>query len=165
MRLALYAPDIPQNTGTILRLCACMGVPADLIGPIGFDASDRTMRRAGMDYLDQVEITRHLCFSEFDAARRKDNARVILLTTQAKLAYSDFVYEPSDILLLGRESAGAPDEVHASADARVTIPMRPGMRSVNVALAAAMVLGEALRQTNGFPRVQWFEGTIQGDAS
>lgn len=109
------------------------------------------MRRAGLDYLDQVEITRHLSFEEFDASRRQNKARLVLLTTRARLSYAKFVYEPMDILLLGRESAGAPDEVHASADARVLIPMRPGMRSVNVALAAAMVLGEALRQTNGFP--------------
>lgn len=159
MRLALYAPDIPQNTGTMLRLCACLGVRADLIGPLGFDASDRALRRAGLDYLDRVEIVRHLSFSEFDGARRKENARLILLTTRAELAYSDFIYAPSDILLVGRESAGAPDDVHAAADARVVIPMRAGMRSVNVAVAAAMVLGEALRQTGQFPQEQWRQGT------
>jgi tRNA (cytidine/uridine-2'-O-)-methyltransferase len=152
MRLALYAPDIPQNTGTMLRLCACLGVGVDLIGPLGFDASDRALRRAGLDYLDHVEVARHLSFAEFDAARRKENARLVLLTTHADLAYSEFAYAASDVLLVGRESAGAPDEVHAATDARVIIPMRTGMRSVNVALAAAMVLGEALRQTGQFPQ-------------
>jgi tRNA (cytidine/uridine-2'-O-)-methyltransferase len=151
MRLALYAPDIPQNAGTMLRLCACLGVGADLIGPLGFDASDRAFRRAGLDYLDRANIARHLSFNDFNAARREENARLILLTTRAELAYPDFAYAPSDILLVGRESAGAPDEVHAAADARVIVPLRPGLRSVNVALAAAMVLGEALRQTGQFP--------------
>ncbi|HET7715091.1 MAG TPA: tRNA (cytidine(34)-2'-O)-methyltransferase [Bauldia sp.] len=148
--LALYQPDIPQNAGNILRLGACLGVPVHLIGPAGFDFSDRALRRAGMDYLGQAEIVRHVDWPAFNASRRAERARLVLLTTRADTAYADFPFAPGDILLLGRESAGVPDEVHAAADARLVIPMRPGLRSLNVASAAAIVLGEALRQTGGF---------------
>jgi tRNA (cytidine/uridine-2'-O-)-methyltransferase len=148
MRLALYAPDIPQNAGAILRLAACLGVAVDVIGPAGFDVTDRRLRRAAMDYLEHVEIARHLSFADFDSARRLGRSRLVLLTTRASLAYTRFAFRPDDTLLLGRESAGVPDAIHAAADARVRIPMRPPLRSLNVAIAAAMVLGEALRQTN-----------------
>jgi tRNA (cytidine/uridine-2'-O-)-methyltransferase len=153
MRLALYQPDIPQNAGTILRLAACLGVAVDIIGPAGFDASDRNLRRAGLDYLDHVEIVRHVSFAAFLAARRSaaDPGRLILLTTAGETAYTRFSFADSDTLMLGRESAGVPEDVHAMADARLRISMRPGLRSLNVAVAAAMVLGEALRQTGGGP--------------
>lgn len=151
MRLALYQPDIPQNAGTMLRLAACLGVAVDVIGPAGFDASDRNLRRAGLDYLDHVEIARHVSFAAFLAVRRSgpDPGRLVLLTTTGETAYTTFAFAGSDTLLLGRESAGVPDDVRAMADARLRIPMRPGLRSLNVAVAAAMVLGEALRQTSG----------------
>jgi tRNA (cytidine/uridine-2'-O-)-methyltransferase len=135
MQIALYQPDIPQNTGTILRLCACMGVAAHIIEPAGFPVSDRNFRRAGMDYLDQVNWMRH------------EGYRLLLFTTRGATPYLDFRYQPSDILLFGRESAGVPSEVAEAADARLLIPIRPGLRSLNVAMAAAMALGEALRQT------------------
>jgi len=150
MRLALYEPAIPQNTGTILRLAACLGVAVDVIGPTGFDMTDRSLRRAGLDYLGHVDITRHASFPEFDAARRLRSSRLVLLTTHGGMPYTDFVFGPDDTLLLGRESAGVPDAVHSAADVRLRIPMRPGLRSLNVAVACAMVLGEALRQTGGF---------------
>lgn len=148
MRLALFQPDIPQNTGTILRLAACLGVAVDVIGPAGFDMSDRALRRAGLDYLDHAEIARHVDWTAFLDARH--GARLVLLTSRATEAYTDFAYVPDDVLLLGRESAGVPPYVHDAADARLTIPMRPGLRSINIATAAAMVVGEALRQTRGF---------------
>jgi tRNA (cytidine/uridine-2'-O-)-methyltransferase len=151
MRLALYQPDIPQNAGTILRLAACLGVPVDVIGPTGFDLTDRALRRAGLDYLGHVEIARHESFATFDEGRRSAGPRLVLLTTRGDTAYTAFAFAPSDILLLGRESAGVPALVHAAADARLRIPMRSGLRSLNVAVAAAIVLGEALRQTGGFP--------------
>lgn len=144
MRLALYQPDIPQNAGTILRLAACLDVAVDVIGPAGFDMSDRNLRRAGLDYLNHVEIARHVSFAAFLAARR---GRLVLLTTTGDTAYTDFAFAHDDVLLLGRESAGVPENVHALADARLRIPMREGLRSLNIAVAAAMVLGEALRQT------------------
>jgi len=150
MRLALYQPDIPQNTGTILRLAACLGAPVDVVGPTGFDMTERTLRRAGLDYLKHVQITRHASFTTFESACRQRGSRLVLLTTHASLAYTDFAFAREDTLLLGRESAGAPPEVHAAAQARVRIPLLEGRRSLNVAVAAAMVLGEALRQTGGF---------------
>lgn len=153
MRLALYQPDIPQNAGTILRMAACLNIAVDLIGPAGFDISDRALRRAGLDYIHHVAITRHASFAAFEAARHLTPARLVLLTTGAALAYSAFAFRDDDILLLGRESAGAPAEVHEAADARVAVPMRAGMRSLNVAVAGAMVLGEALRQIDQFPPV------------
>ena len=147
MRLALYQPDIPQNTGTILRLCACLGVEAHIIEPAGFPVSDRHFRRAGMDYLDHVEIVRHASWAAFTEWRSSQGLRVVLFTTKAAQPYLDYEFKPTDILLMGRESAGVPDEVAASADARVVIPIAAGLRSMNVAMAAAMALGEALRQT------------------
>ncbi|MBV9990802.1 MAG: tRNA (cytidine(34)-2'-O)-methyltransferase [Alphaproteobacteria bacterium] len=152
MRLALYEPDIAQNAATIIRLCACLGVGADIVEPCGFVFSDKGFRRAGMDYLEMAEVVRHDSWATFQTAGRSAAGRLVLLTTKAARAYTDFAFQPSDTLLLGRESAGVPEAVHAAADARLLIPMRPGARSVNVALAAAMVLGEALRQTNGFPQ-------------
>ena len=149
MRLALYEPDIPQNTGAILRLAACCGVAVDLIEPFGFLWEDRRLKRAGMDYLDRVEIARHSSWEKFCAARG-DN-RLVLLTTRGTTPYHRFAFRANDTLLLGRESSGVPDEVHEAAAARVAIPLRPGLRSLNVALAAAMVLGEALRQTGLLP--------------
>jgi tRNA (cytidine/uridine-2'-O-)-methyltransferase len=150
-RLALFQPDIPQNTGTMLRLCACLGVPVDIIEPAGFDASDRNLRRSGLDYLDQVTINRHVSWRAFSAWREAEGLRLVLATTRGALPFTSFAYRPGDVLLVGRESAGVPDEVHAGADARVVIPMRAGLRSLNVAVSAAMILGEALRQTDAFP--------------
>jgi tRNA (cytidine/uridine-2'-O-)-methyltransferase len=147
MQIALYQPDIPQNTGTILRLCACMGVAAHIIEPAGFPVSDRNFRRAGMDYLDQVNWMRHDSWTKFEDWRRQESYRLLLFTTKAATPYLDFRYQASDILLFGRESAGVPSEVAEAADARLLIPIRPGLRSLNVAMAAAMALGEALRQT------------------
>ena len=147
MRLALYQPDIAQNTGTMLRLAACLGVGVDVIAPTGFDMTDRALRRAGLDYLAHVEIVRHASFADFEAARQRSGSRLVLLTTHAELPYTSFAFQASDTLLVGRESAGVPDTVHQAADARLRIPIRPGLRSLNVAVAAAMVLGEALRQT------------------
>jgi tRNA (cytidine/uridine-2'-O-)-methyltransferase len=149
MRIALYQPDIPQNTGTILRLAACLGIPVDLIEPAGFDITDRALRRAALDYLPHVEIGRHASFAAFLAANRARGSRLVLLTTQADAPYTGFDFQPADTLLLGRESAGVPEAVHGAADARLRIPMRRGLRSLNVAVAAAMVVGEALRQTGG----------------
>src|SRR5690349_12301461 len=151
MHLALYEPDIPQNTGTILRLCACLGIAAHIIEPAGFPVTDRAFRRAGMDYLDAVDLTRHASFAAFDAWRRERGMRLLLLTTAAATSYLEFSYTAADVLLFGRESAGVPEAVHAAADARLLIPMRGGMRSLNVAMAAALAAGEALRQTGGMP--------------
>jgi len=150
MRLALYQPDIAQNAGTILRLAACLGVGIDVIEPCGFPFDDRRLRRAGMDYLDQVDLVRHSSWAAFRAARPA--GRLVLLTTRGDALFPQAAFQADDILLLGQESAGVPQEVHEAADLRLRIPMRPGMRSINVALSAAMVLSEALRQTNGFPR-------------
>ena len=150
MRIALYEPDIPQNTGTILRLAACLGVEAHIVEPAGFPTSDRAFRRAGMDYLDQVTLRRHADWTAFEAWRRAEGLRLVLFTTAATISYLDHGYRRVDILMFGRESAGVPDAVHAAADARLLIPMRPQLRSINVAMAAAMALGEAMRQTNGF---------------
>jgi len=149
MRLALYEPDIPQNAGAILRLAACLGVAVDVIEPCGFVLSNRKLRRAGMDYLDAARMVRHVSWPAFTAARTP--GRLVLLTTKARESYADFHFQANDTLLLGRESAGVPDVVHEKADARLRIPMADGMRSLNVALAAAMVLGEALRQTGQLP--------------
>lgn len=150
MRVALYQPDIPQNAGTILRMAACLNVGVDVIGPAGFDMSDRALRRAGLDYLGHVQIARHQSFTEFERARAEDGARLVLLTTSGAIPYHEFAYREGDILLAGRESAGVPPEVHDRADSRVKIPMSVGLRSLNVAVALAMVLGEALRQTGHF---------------
>lgn len=151
MRLALYQPDIAQNTGTILRLCACLGVEAHIVEPAGFPASDRAFRRAGMDYLDRVQLVRHASWPDFDAWRRRENLRLVLFTTRGTVSYLDHRYRAEDVLVFGRESSGVADEVHAAADVRLRIPMRGGLRSLNVAMAAAMAAGEALRQTQGVP--------------
>jgi len=151
MRLALFQPDIPQNTGTLLRFAACMGLAVDIIEPCGFVFDDRRLRRAGMDYLDNVALTRHASWSRFAAARGDMGGRLVLLTTMAATSYVDYAFDSKDILLLGRESAGVPPEVHEAADARLLIPMVGGVRSLNVAVAGAMVAGEALRQTCLFP--------------
>jgi tRNA (cytidine/uridine-2'-O-)-methyltransferase len=148
MQIALFQPDIPQNTGTILRLCACLDVAAHIIEPAGFPVSDRHFRRAGMDYLDQVTIMRHDSWSEFERWRNDKGYRLILFTTKVVRSYLDYRYSPTDMLLFGRESAGVPDEVATAADARLAIPIKPGLRSLNVAMAAAMALSEALRQTS-----------------
>jgi tRNA (cytidine/uridine-2'-O-)-methyltransferase len=147
MQIALFQPDIPQNTGTILRLCACLNVTAHIIEPAGFPVSDRHFRRAGMDYLDQVAIMRHDSWSKFEQWRNDKGCRLILFTTKGTCPYLDYRFDAADMLLFGRESAGVPDEVAAAADARLVIPIEPGLRSLNVAMAAAMALGEALRQT------------------
>ncbi len=152
VRLALYQPDIPQNTGTILRMGACLGVGVDVIGPAGFDLSDRALRRSGMDYLNSVELVRHVSFAAFRTICALQNRRLVLVTTKAETCYSGFSFAESDTLLFGRESAGVPDDVHQVVDARITIPMREGQRSLNIALSAAMILGEALRQNDGFVR-------------
>jgi tRNA (cytidine/uridine-2'-O-)-methyltransferase len=152
MRIALYEPDIPQNTGTILRLCACLGIEAHIIGPAGFPVTDRAFRRAGMDYLDQVALVRHESFEAFQQWRARERLLLVLLSTKAKGSYLDHLYRNDQVLLFGRESAGVPDAVHEAADARLRIPMQPGMRSLNVAMAAAIVASEALRQTNSLPR-------------
>ncbi len=151
MRLALYQPDIAPNAGTILRLAACLGVSVSIIAPAGFDMSNKALRRAGLDYLQHVTIERHESFTAFQAQMDVQDMRIVLLTRHAECAYTDFGFESRDVLLLGRESAGVPEGVHDAADARITIPMRPDLRSLNVAVAAAMVLGEGLRQTNSFP--------------
>jgi tRNA (cytidine/uridine-2'-O-)-methyltransferase len=152
LRIALYEPDIPQNTGAVLRLCACLGIEAHIIEPAGFPVSDRAFRRAGMDYLDAVTIVRHGSWRDFEAWRGRKRHRLVLFTTNATESYLDYAFAAEDILLFGRESAGVPAEVHATADARLLIPLRPGLRSLNVAITAAMAAGEALRQTGGMPR-------------
>ena len=154
VRLALYQPDIPQNAGAMLRLAACMGIAVDIIEPCGFLLDDRRLQRAGMDYLDHVSVTRHTSWDRFVSARRKAAGRLVLLTTRATTRYTDFAFAPDDTILVGRESAGVPDHVHDTADARLLIPMVDGVRSLNVALSAAMAVGEALRQSGPAPRKQ-----------
>ena len=149
MRIALYQPDIPQNTGTILRMCACLSIEAHLIGPAGFPTSDRAFRRAGMDYLDAVTLVRHAAWDDFERWRQGGRHRLVLFTTGAPQSYLEFRYAADDVLLFGRESAGVPAEVHGAADARLVVPMRPDLRSLNVAVAAAITAGEALRQIGG----------------
>ena len=147
MQIALFQPDIPPNTGTILRLCACLDVTAHIIEPAGFPVSDRAFRRAGMDYLDQVSLLRHDSWEKFQNWRHEAGSRLLLFTTKGALSYLDFRFCASDILLFGRETVGVPETVAAAADARLRIPIKPGLRSLNVAMAAAMAVGEALRQT------------------
>ena len=148
-RIVLYQPDIPSNTGAVLRFAACLGLAVDLVEPAGFDLSDRGMKRAGMDYLERAVLRRHLSFATFDDFRRLEGRRLVLMTTRAADSYLDFAFSPCDCLMFGRESAGVPDSVHAAAEHRLTIPMRPGFRSLNLAMSIAMTLGEALRQTGG----------------
>jgi len=150
LSIALYEPDIPPNTGTVLRLCACLGIEAHIIEPAGFAISDRAFRRAGLDYLDAVTLTRHASWRDFAAWRVAAGRRLVLFTTAARLSYLDYRFAADEILLFGRETAGVPQQVHAAADARLVIPIQPGLRSLNVALAAAIAAGEALRQTGGF---------------
>lgn len=151
IRIALFEPEIPQNTGTLLRLGACLGIEVDIVEPCGFAFSDRKMRRAGMDYVDKVSYVRH---DSWEAFREKnDHRRLVLLTPRAPISYVDFTFDKGDTLLLGRESDGVPPSVYDEVHHRVTIPMMPDVRSLNVALAGALVLGEALRQTNGLPRL------------
>ncbi|MFC0284725.1 tRNA (cytidine(34)-2'-O)-methyltransferase [Camelimonas abortus] len=152
MRLALFQPDIPQNTGAILRLGACLGVACDIIEPAGFPVTDRHFRRSGMDYLDHVEITRHPSWRAFMEAHAARGGRLVLATTRGATPLPEFTFQAGDTILLGRESAGAPGYVHAAADARVYAPLAPGMRSLNVAMTAAIFVAEALRQTNAWPR-------------
>ena len=151
LTLAIYQPDIPQNTGAMLRTCACLGVSAAFVQPARFDVSDRNFRRAGLDYLDHVTIDRHDSWEDFEAWRAGTGRRLVLLTTKGAMRYTDFAYQPDDILMVGRESAGVPETVHQAADARIVIPMRSGLRSLNVGISAAMVLGEAIRQISNLP--------------
>lgn len=154
LRLALFQPDIPQNAGALLRLGACWAVPVDLVEPAGFLLGDRAFRRAGMDYLDDVDLTRHPGWDDFLASCRRQGRRLVLLTTRADAPLHRFRFRPGDTLLLGRESAGVPDPVHAAADARLRIAMSAGMRALNVAMAGAIALGEALRQTGGLDALE-----------
>jgi tRNA (cytidine/uridine-2'-O-)-methyltransferase len=152
--IALYQPDIPRNTGTLLRLGACLGVAVHVIHPTGFAFSARELKRGGLDYLDLADLVEHDSYSHFDAWRREQRRRMVLLTTKSSQSAYDFEYREGDVLVLGRESAGVPDTVAEDADARLRIPMRDGLRSINVAVAASMILGEALRQTNGFSELK-----------
>lgn len=149
MRIALYQPDIPQNVAAIARLCACFNVPLDIIEPLGFVWDDRKLRRVGMDYMDDVEIVRHTSWNAF--IQKHPNARKVLLTTTGATPLPDFQFQEDDIVLMGRESAGVPKDIHASVESRVIIPMQSGARSLNVAQSAAIAIAEGLRQTNGFP--------------
>lgn len=150
LRIALYQPDIAGNAGTILRLGACLGIGVDIVEPAGFVLSDANLRRAGMDYIAKAALTRHINWQHFEEWRKPTGRRIVLASTKAALPYTQFAFRPDDILLFGRESAGVPDAVHEGADARILIPMQPGQRSLNVAVSAAMIAGEALRQTGGF---------------
>ena len=152
MRIALYEPDIPQNAGTMLRLCACLGIEAHIIEPSGFPVTDRAFRRAGLDYIDNVSIARHGSFAAFEEWLQRERLQLVLLTTTADRSYLDHTFTADQVLLFGRESAGVPAAVHERADVRLRIPMQSGMRSLNIAVAAAMVAGEALRQTRDFVR-------------
>lgn len=149
VEIALYQPDIAPNAGTVLRMCACLGLTCRIIHPAGFVLTDSALRRAGMDYLDKVALVEDASWTAFRSATV--GRRSILPTTKATLPYTEFSFAPDDIILMGRESKGVPEEVHAAAEARITIPMRPGLRSLNVAMACAMVTGEAMRQLGRFP--------------
>lgn len=156
MRLALYEPDIPQNTGTLLRLGACLGVAVDIIEPCGFLFNEKAMRRAGMDYLDFAQFKRHDSWPDFLRYREQhpqEYGRIVLMTTHGAKSFLDFNFQPNDIILMGRESAGVPEDVHQKADARLLIPMSPQARSINMAVSASMALTEGLRQTCGFPAI------------
>lgn len=151
--LALYQPDIAANTGTLLRLGACLGIAVHVIHPAGFAITQRNLARSGMDYLDRASLVEHDSFAAFDAWRRAQNRRLVLLTTKASASSYQAAYRPDDIIMLGRESAGVPDDIADRADLRIRIPMQQGMRSLNVALAGAMILGEAMRQNGDFTRL------------
>jgi tRNA (cytidine/uridine-2'-O-)-methyltransferase len=150
MEIALYQPEIAGNVGTILRTAACRGAPAHIVEPCGFPFSDAALKRAGMDYAERANVQRHADWSMFEQWRRDEGARLVLMTTRGATMLTDFAFTPRDVLLLGSESAGVPAAVHSAAEARVVIPMRPGFRSLNVAVAAGIALAEALRQTKGF---------------
>ena len=152
MRLALYQPDMAPNTGTMMRLCACFGVSLDIIEPCGFVFDDKKLRRSAMDYIDHLEYQRHVSWDLFQTQIKPQ--RLVLLTTKSSLPYHHFQFQADDILMVGRESAGVPDDVHNAADERILIPMMPHARSINVALSAAIVLSEALRQTNQLPDIR-----------
>lgn len=154
MRIALYQPDIPQNTGTIIRLAACFGIPLDIVEPCGFILDDRLLKRSSMDYMSQVSLTRHHSWERFKKSEYLVSNRIILLTTKASICYTDITYNKNDILLMGRESAGVPDHVHSQVDERVLIPMNPNCRSLNIAISLSIVLGEALRQTNHYNQLK-----------
>lgn len=157
MRLALYQPDIPQNTGTLLRLGACLDLAVDIIEPCGFIFNEKAMRRAGMDYLEFSNYRRHDSwqnFLEFRSQHPEEYGRIVLLTTHAEFPFTEFKFQKNDIILMGRESAGVPEAVHKTADARLLIPMNPTARSINMAVSAAMAVSEALRQTDGFPKIK-----------
>ena len=154
MRMALYQPDIPQNTGAIMRTAACLGLACDVIGPAGFVMTDKKLRRAGMDYLDRLALTEHTSWEAFRKKFRSNGGgRLVLLSTAAATSYLDFAFRSDDVLLAGSEGAGVPAEVARACEAAVRVPIVAGARSLNVAQALAMVLGEALRQTRGFPIV------------
>ena len=148
LRIALYQPDIPGNTGTILRLAACLGLAVDIIEPAGFDLSDKNLKRAGMDYIASVTLTRHINWERFEEVRQAQGRRLVLASTKAAEPYTRFSFQPNDTLLFGRESAGVPDHVHDKADGRIIVPMVEGQRSLNVAMSVAMIAGEAIRQVN-----------------
>ena len=150
--LALYEPDIAQNFGTMMRFCACMDVPAHIIDPCGFAWNDAKLKRSGMDYIDHVNYQRHDDWAAFHKWKQHTGGRLILLSTKAASPFAEFQFQPDDIVMVGRESAGVPDEVHQASDVRLLIPMKAPMRSLNVAISASMVMSEALRQTNGFPK-------------
>lgn len=152
MRIALYQPEIPQNTGTLMRLGACMGVALDIIEPCSFVWNDQKLRRAGMDYIELANVVRHLSWEKFYQTHTESGARLILLDAQGAIPFCDFSFQPTDVLLLGQESSGVPQEIAAQTQASVTIPMLSGRRSLNIAISAAMVLSEALRQTHQFPK-------------
>ncbi|MDP9103594.1 MAG: tRNA (cytidine(34)-2'-O)-methyltransferase [Pseudomonadota bacterium] len=151
MRLALFQPDIPQNLGGAIRLTACLGVPLEVIEPCAFPLSDRALRRAAMDYGDVAQVTRHAGWEDFRTETRKSGARIVLFTTRGAEPFHRFAFREDDVLLFGRESAGVPDDVHDAADARLVIPIQRGMRSLNLAVSAAIGLAEGLRQTESFP--------------
>ncbi len=150
IEIALYQPDIAANAATVMRLAACLGLKVAVIEPAGFTWSDSSLKRAGMDYLDKTELIRDSSWDAFQ--QRTAGRRLVLMTTKSAMPYCDFRFAAGDVIVMGRESAGVPDAVHRAADARLLIPMRPGLRSINVALACAMAVGEALRQLESFPR-------------
>jgi len=152
MNIALFQPDIAGNVGTILRLSACLGVTCNIIEPCGFAFGERGLKRAGMDYASSAHINRHLDWSHFEKHSTKNNQRIILMTSKGSVPLHEAIFQPNDIILMGSESAGVPDYVHKRSDARIHIPMQTGFRSLNVAVAAGMALGEALRQTNQYPQ-------------
>ena len=153
VQLALYQPDIPQNLGSAIRLCACLDTPLDVIEPCGFPWNDRKIRQSGMDYMDAITINRHSSWDRF-FENYHGKQRIILMTTKSPHNFTEFTFQPDDILLAGRESSGVPDDIHACADGRVIVPLKPGLRSFNIINASAMILSEALRQTDGFPKAE-----------